>query len=63
MAAGASFLAGLTKALASLSEHPVLRPPAEDIERSEQLNERIALLTGQSVPIFRCGRERRFNAD
>jgi hypothetical protein len=27
------------------------------------LNERIGLLTGQSVPIFRCGRERRFNAD
>ena len=27
------------------------------------LNERIALLTGQSVPIFRCGRKRRFNAD
>jgi hypothetical protein len=27
------------------------------------LNERFALLTGQSVPIFRCGRKRCFNAD
>jgi hypothetical protein len=28
-----------------------------------RLNERIGLLTGQSVPIFRCGREMRINAD
>ena len=27
------------------------------------LEECIGLLTGQSVPIFRCGRKRRFNAD
>ena len=28
-----------------------------------KLNERIGLLTGQSLPILRCGRKRRFNAD
>jgi|ERR1700691_5241500 hypothetical protein len=27
------------------------------------VDERFALLTGQSVPIFRCGRKRRFNVD
>jgi hypothetical protein len=28
-----------------------------------ELEERFGLLAGQSVSIFRCGRERRFNAD
>ena len=31
--------------------------------RQGTINECIGLLTGQSVPIFRCGRKRRFHAD
>jgi hypothetical protein len=46
-----------------LSEMPVLRPVAEAVDQCELLDECIGLLTGQSVPIFRCGRKRRFNAD
>ena len=30
--------------------------------RRADLDERFALLTGHSVPIFRCGRESQFNA-
>jgi hypothetical protein len=44
-------------------DNGILKHFIDDYSSRFGLETRIGLLTGQSLPIFRCGRERRFNAD